>query len=79
LPALLELLPQLRVAVLAGRPARAAAPVIEGWRPDLPVLLMPHPSPTIVCTSPAIPEQIMATLTDAARLVSAEQPRAGPP
>jgi uracil-DNA glycosylase len=68
LPTLLQLLPKLRVAVLAGRPARAAAPVIEAYRPDMPVLVMPHPSPTIVCTDPVIPERIIATLNEASCL-----------
>jgi uracil-DNA glycosylase len=69
LPALLDLLPQLRVVVLAGRPARAAAPVIAAHRPALPVLHMPHPSPTITCTSPAIPAAIADTLARAAALL----------
>lgn len=67
LPPLLALLPALRVVVLSGRPAAAAVPVLAAARPDLPVLLMPHPSPTIVCTSPAVPERIRATLSAAAR------------
>ncbi|MBY0336922.1 MAG: uracil-DNA glycosylase, partial [Acetobacteraceae bacterium] len=67
LPGLLDALPRLRVAVLAGRFAAAAEPVIAAARPELAVLRMPHPSPTIVCTSPAIPARIRATLAEAAR------------
>lgn len=74
LPALLDLLPRLRVAVLAGRPAATAEPVILAHRPGLPVLTMPHPSPTIVCTSPAIGRRIAATLAHAARLIAGEVP-----
>jgi uracil-DNA glycosylase len=33
------------------------------------VLAMPHPSPTYVCTSPAVPAAIRATLAEAAALL----------
>ena len=66
LPPLLELLPALCVAVLAGRFAAAAEPVLRAARPGLPVLAMPHPSPTYVCTSPEVPARIMAALAAAA-------------
>ena len=69
LPPLLDLLPRLAVAVLAGRAAAAAGPVLEAARPGLPVLLMPHPSPTCVCTSPEVPRRIVATLAEAAALL----------
>jgi len=69
LPELLDVLPALCVVVLSGRPAAAADPVVRAHRPGLPVLQMPHPSPTIVCTSPAIGERIAATLAAAAALV----------
>jgi uracil-DNA glycosylase len=71
LPAFLALLPRLRVAVLAGRVAAEAAPVLAAARPGLTLLQMPHPSPTIVCTSPAIPARIEATLSQAARVLAA--------
>lgn len=70
LPGFLALLPRLRVAVLAGRVAAMAEPVIRRERPDLPILTMPHPSPTIVCTSPAIPARIRAALAEAAALLA---------
>lgn len=70
LPPLLHLLPHLKAVVLAGRVAAQAAPVIARERPDLAVLHMPHPSPTYVCTSPAVPRRIAATLADAARLLA---------
>ena len=66
LPGFLSLL-SLRVAVLAGRSAARAAALMP---PGVPVLLMPHPSPTIVCTSPAIPARIRATLAEAAAILA---------
>lgn len=68
---LLDLLPALRAVVLAGRAAAHAEPAVRAARPLLPVLTMPHPSPTIVCTSPAIGERIRETLTHAAALIDA--------
>ena len=65
LPLLLDLLPRLVVAVLAGCVAGQARGVLTEARPGLRVLAMPHPSPTIVCTSPAIPARIAATLAEA--------------
>jgi uracil-DNA glycosylase len=73
LPGLLDLLPALEVVVLAGRAAAAAAPVLAAVRPGLPVLRMPHPSPTYVCTSPAVPERIAATLAEAAALLGSRR------
>ncbi|WP_426954646.1 uracil-DNA glycosylase [Muricoccus radiodurans] len=73
LPPLLDVLPRLRVAVLAGRFAAAAEPVLRAARPRLPVLAMPHPSPTYVCTSPTVGERIAAALAEAATLL-AERP-----
>ncbi len=70
-PSLLDLLPRLAVAVLSGRHAAAAEPMIRAARPGVPVLLMPHPSPTIVCTSPSIGARIGAALGEAAALLDA--------
>jgi hypothetical protein len=69
MPDWLALLPRLRVVVLAGRVARQAAPVIAAHRPALPMLLMPYPSPTIVCTATAIPAAIMSALRQAAAIL----------
>ena len=66
LPPLLDLLPRLEAAVLAGRVAGEAGPVLAASRPSLPVFAMPHPSPTIVCTSPRVAERIEAALGEAA-------------
>ena len=73
LPPFLRLLPRLRVAVLAGRAAADAAPVIAAARRGLPVLTMPHPSPTYVCTSPAVPHRIAAALAEAAAILADER------
>ena len=62
LPPLLALAP-FEVAVLAGRTAAQAAPLLPAC---IKVLTMPHPSPTIVCTSPEIPRRIAAALAEAA-------------
>jgi uracil-DNA glycosylase len=62
LPGFLDLLPELRAAVLLGHVARRARPVLEAARPGLPVWEAPHPSPTICCTDPAIPGRIVDAL-----------------
>lgn len=67
LPDLLARLPHLTAVVLAGRVAARAAPVIARHAAHLPVWTMPHPSPTIVCTSPAIAVRIGTALTAARR------------
>lgn len=63
---LLDLLPGLAVTVLAGRFAGEARPAFEALRPGLPVVGVPHPSPTYVCTAPAVPERIRAGMAEAA-------------
>ncbi len=70
LPRLLALLPRLHAAVLAGRVAAQSEPVLRAACPGLPVLRMPHPSPTYVCTSPEIPRRIAATLEEAKALLA---------
>ncbi|MGG5890062.1 uracil-DNA glycosylase [Falsiroseomonas sp. HC035] len=74
LPALLELLPALRVAVLAGRIAAQAEDTLHAARPEVAVRLMPHPSPNCVCTHPAIALRIAATLADVAGLLRVPAP-----
>ena len=69
LPGLLPLLPSLRCAVLAGRIAALAEPVLHAAIPGLPVFHVPHPSPTYVCTNPDISRRIVAGFTAAARLI----------
>lgn len=66
---LLDLLPRLAVAVLAGRFAGEAAPSLAALRPDLPVIRVPHPSPTYVCTAPKVPERIRRGLAEAAAIL----------
>ncbi|EWY36564.1 hypothetical protein N825_26370 [Skermanella stibiiresistens SB22] len=69
LPAFLDLLPRLELAVTAGRKAEAAMPLLEERR--VPSLAMPHPSPTYVCTSPDVPRRIAACLAQAAERLAA--------
>lgn len=71
LPDLLDLLPELRGCVLAGRAARQATPMLARARPLLPVWAMPHPSPTYVNTSPVVAERIVAALRAAREAVEA--------
>lgn len=66
---MLAVLRRLEVVVLAGRVAGSARHVIGAHRPDLPVLLMPHPSSTIQCTSPAMPARCRDALAGAARVL----------
>lgn len=68
LPRLLAALPGLRVALLCGRAAAAAAPVLQQANPALALVLMPHPSPTYVNTSPDVPRRIGRAVAEAARL-----------
>jgi uracil-DNA glycosylase len=67
LPPLLDILPGLRVAILAGRFAARAEPTLRALGNGLAILAMPHPSPNCVCTSPAIGQRIAAVLAEAAR------------
>jgi uracil-DNA glycosylase len=66
---LLDLLPDLAVVVLAGRVAGACAPALAALRPHLPVIPIPHPSPTYVCTSPDVPARIRRGLAEAAAVL----------
>ena len=68
---LLDLLPRLAVAVLAGRFAGQAAPALADLRPGLPMIAIPHPSPTYVCTSPEVPARIRRGLLEASEIVRA--------
>lgn len=70
LDALLAALPRLAVVVLAGRFAAQAGPAIAAARPGLPILAMPHPSPTIQCTSPEIRLRCTAALAKAATILA---------
>jgi hypothetical protein len=64
LPAFLDLLPRLELAVLAGRKAEAAVSLLEAR--CVTHIAMPHPSPTYVCTSPDVSRRIAACLAQAA-------------
>lgn len=65
LPGLLDLLPDLRAVVLAGRVAQRADTMLRETRPTLIRIAMPHPSPTYVNTSPAVRLRIAAALAEA--------------
>ena len=69
LPGLPPLLPDLRCAVLCGRMASQAEPVLRAVRPGLAVIRAPHPSPTYVCTSPDVPRRIVAAFAEAASII----------
>ncbi len=74
LPGLLPLLPELRCAVLSGRIAGLAEPVLQQLRPGLALIRVPHPSPVYVCTSPDIPRRIVAGFAQAAALAQSASP-----
>ena len=74
LPGLLPLLPLLRCAVLSGRVAGLAEPVLRALRPGLGLVRVPHPSPVYVCTSPDIPRRIVAGFAQAAALAQSASP-----
>ena len=63
---LLACLPRLRVVVLAGRVAGESREALARLQPGVPILAVPHPSPTYVCTSPSVPDRIRRGLYEAA-------------
>lgn len=73
---LLGVLPFVEVVVLAGRVARLSGEPLRLLRPDLPLITIPHPSPTYVCTSPSVSERIGAGLSEAAKILVDQ--RSGP-
>lgn len=75
---LLALLADLAVVVLAGRFAGSCAPELAALRPSLPLVVIPHPSPTYVCTSPMVPARIRQGLSDAAGILREGQRRGAP-
>ncbi|WPP02422.1 uracil-DNA glycosylase (plasmid) [Pseudomonas sp. HR96] len=67
----MDLLPRLRVLILAGSVAQRAAPEIKQHGPELNLLVMPHPSPLSVCQHPDVATNIVTTLTRAASVANA--------
>ncbi|GJD85768.1 hypothetical protein HPGCJGGD_3660 [Methylobacterium haplocladii] len=67
---LLDCLPHLAVVVLAGRIAGAVREPLERLRPGLPIVAIPHPSPTFVCTSPSVRERILTGFVQARTLLA---------
>jgi uracil-DNA glycosylase len=79
LPGLIERLPRLQVVILAGRVAKCAARRLAEDHPAFQILEMPHPSPSNVCTSPRVGEEIRETMMTAAErlLEPRKDPSAG--
>ena len=67
---LLACLPRLGVVILAGRVAGLSRPTLARLRPGLPVIGVPHPSPTYVCTAPGVAERIRQGFAEAAALLA---------
>ncbi|MCJ2080863.1 uracil-DNA glycosylase [Methylobacterium sp. J-090] len=67
---LIACLPRLAVVVLAGRVAGLSQPALANLRPGLPVIAVPHPSPTYVCTSPDVALRIRDGFAEAAALLT---------
>lgn len=67
---LLACLPHLSVIVLAGRVAGLSRPALEILRPGCPVIGVPHPSPTYVCTSPDVAARIRAGFGQTAAILA---------
>lgn len=65
---LLPLLPDLKVAVLAGSVAGAARDLLE--TAGIEVILSPHPSPTLINTSPALRDRLHAAFETAAAILN---------
>ncbi len=67
---LIGILPRLDVVVLSGRIAGESQGQIAQSRPSLPVITIPHPSPTYVCTSPSVRTRILDGLRRAAAILA---------
>ena len=70
LPGFLALLPGLRCAILAGRVAGLARAIVERTCPGVTPIAVPHPSPTIVCTSSEIGARIRDGFARAAAILA---------
>jgi uracil-DNA glycosylase len=67
---LIACLPRLAVVVLAGRVAGLSRPALAILRPGLPVIAVPHPSPTYVCTAPLVALRLRDGFAQAAELLA---------
>lgn len=72
LPALLQLLPRLRVVVLLGKTAWWAEPLLKVLRPELHVILAPHPSSKSLNTSSERKQRFQEAIDEAAQIVNSE-------
>ncbi len=71
---LLGLLPRLRIVVLIGRKAERAGTLIERVRPDLRILVTPHPSPLFINRAPGNRARILKVLRGVAALLADNAP-----
>jgi uracil-DNA glycosylase len=64
--ALLDLLPQVTVAVLVGRKAQRVSPRLAATRPNMMLINCPHPSPMFVNRKPENRGQLLKALREVA-------------
>ena len=70
---LLATLHQLRIVVFVGQKALHAKGVVQGCRPDVEVMAMPHPSPMFINRASGNTERVMAALKElAARMAASD-------
>ena len=70
---LLATLRQLRIVVFVGQKALHAQSVVQGCRPDVEVMAMPHPSPMFINRASGNRERVMAALKElAARMAASD-------
>jgi uracil-DNA glycosylase len=71
LPRLLDLLPNLRAAVLSGRKAEYAKPVLKELRPQTRVFICPHPSPMFINRARGNRDRVLQQLVALKRFLDA--------
>ena len=70
---LLAILHQLRIVVFVGQKALHAQSVVQGCRPDVEVMAMPHPSPMFINRDSGNRDRVMAALKElAARMAASD-------
>jgi uracil-DNA glycosylase len=73
---LLATLLQLRFVVFVGQKAQHAQGVVRGYRPDVEVMAMPHPSPMFVNRTSGNRERVLTALQElSARMAASDAPR----
>jgi uracil-DNA glycosylase len=71
LKVLLANLPKLRVVMLVGQKALHAQGVVQGCRPSVAILSMPHPSPMFINRAVENRNRVLAALQDLSALMAA--------